>query len=301
MAVFAISSSALLARVADAHPLSIAFWRSIGAAIVLGSVGMARTRSRFSPTLGAATSPPEHAGRWILVAGVALAAHFGTWLVSLEMTSVAASVTLVTTAPLVLALSLTVRGQRPNTATWIAIGLALTGTLVITGGDATGIGVSGNDGPWRALAGDALALFGAAMMAVYLTVGQRMRSTMSTVDYATRTYTVASLVLLMAIIPLGITVWGYTLTTWLALAGMVIGPQIAGHTVLNLLLKELGPVTVSMVLPLEPIGAVLLVWLFLGELPPITAALGAPLVIVGLVIHLRGQARQPQVLLESVG
>jgi drug/metabolite transporter (DMT)-like permease len=214
--------------------------------------------------------------------------HFGTWLTSLELTSVAASVTLVTTAPLFVALLLTVTGRRPGPATWLALGLAAVGSAVITGGDAL------DPGAWEgtALEGDALALVGALAMAVYLVVGDRLRASLSTAAYAGPTYTVAAggLALLMLVGPARF--GGYDTKTWLAIGAMILGPQLTGHTVLNHLLERLGSVSVSLALLLEPVGAAILVWLLFDEVPPLAAWIGGPLVMAALAVQINGERRR---------
>jgi drug/metabolite transporter (DMT)-like permease len=115
------------------------------------------------------------------------------------------------------------------------------------------------------------------------------------VVYAGWAYTVAGAGLLPVALVLGVPLWGYDRVSWLAIAGMIVGPQLAGHTALNLLLKELGPVTVSLALLAEPLGASILVWLLFAELPPLAAVAGAPLVIGGLFLHLtQAQGRAPR-------
>jgi len=272
IAITAVSSSAVLVRWIDASPVALAFWRTAGGALILAGPSW-RSDSRPSrsqwPSLG--------------LAGVALGVHFATWLASLELTSVAASVTLVSTAPLIIALYLLLMGRSPGLRTWLAIALALVGTAVITSGD---FGQAD-----QALLGDGLALIGAAAMAVYLTVGARLRATLTTSVYASRTYAVAALAMVPVIVAFDIDLWGYSTTTWLAIGAMIAGPQLAGHTVFNSLLQRLGSVTVSLTLLVEPLGASLLVWLIFAELPPMTALIGAPLVLLGLAIHIRGTNR----------
>jgi drug/metabolite transporter (DMT)-like permease len=84
----------------------------------------------------------------------------------------------------------------------------------------------------------------------------------------------------------GVALTGFDTRTWLVVAATILGPQLAGHTVLNGLLKELGSVTVSLALLLEPFGASVLVWVLFDELPPPAVAVGAPLVVAGLALQL---------------
>ena len=276
-AVLAISSSAVLVRYADTSAISIAFWRTAGGALILApAVRRTARRLRRRQWLG------------IAAAGAALAVHFAAWLTSLELTSVAASVTLVTTAPLFVALLLTFTGRRPGPVTWAALGLAAIGSAVITGGDAI------DPGAWEgtALQGDALALVGAVAMAVYLVIGDRLRTSLSTAAYAGPTYAVAAggLAVAVALGPAGFS--GYDATTWLAIGAMILGPQLAGHTVLNHLLERLGSVSVSLALLLEPVGAAILVWLLFEEVPPLAAWIGGPLVMAALAVQISGGRRR---------
>lgn len=212
-----------------------------------------------------------------MVAGVALAVHFAAWLASLERTSVAASVTLVSTAPIFVALYLAATGARPGVRALLAIALAIAGTTVIAGGDALS-----DD---QSLSGDLLALLGAAAMAVYLLAGTRARALLSTAAYTSRAYAVSAVVLLPVVVFSGQAISGYRAATWFAIAGMVLGPQLAGHTLFNHLLVRLGAVTVSLALLVEPLGAATLTWLAFGEVPPATVWLGAPVVLAGLALQ----------------
>ncbi len=272
VAVLAISSSAVLVRWADASPVALAVWRTLGGALILAP---AARRSSVRPT-----------GRqWlaITVAGVALGVHFATWLASLELTSVAASVTLVSTAPIMIAIAMAITGRGPSRMTWLAIGLAIIGTMVIAGGDAGA--ETDTDDRRSALIGDGLALIGAATMAAYLMIGDRLRNTLSTAAYASRTYAVAAATTLVVALTANIDLTGYDPTTWLAIAAMIVGPQLAGHTVLNHLLGRIGSVTISLTLLTEPLGAAALVLLLFGERPPVAALIGAPLVIAAVAIQ----------------
>jgi drug/metabolite transporter (DMT)-like permease len=293
VAVLASSSSAVLARWADAPAVSLAFWRTAAGALILAPAAgwLPARRARGTPVASGSTGPAGPAGRrhvpWavIALAGVALGLHFATWLASLELTSVAASVTLVSTAPIIVAVWLIVTGRRPSSRTLVAIALALAGTLVITGGDALA-----DD---QSLAGDGLALLGAGAMAVYLLAGTRARRDLPTAAYASRAYAVAAACLLPVAVLGGQALAGYDRTTWLAIGGMVLGPQLAGHTLFNHLLGRLGAVTVSLALLIEPIGAAVLTFLAFGEVPVWTVWVGAPIVITGLALQVAGSGRLP--------
>ncbi len=67
---------------------------------------------------------------------------------------------------------------------------------------------------------------------------------------------------------------------------MILGPQLAGHTVLNALLQRLGALTVALILLLGPIGATALAWGFLGQRPSPISLAGVVVVLIGLGLHL---------------
>ena len=103
-----------------------------------------------------------------MVAGVALALHFATWIASLSYTSVAASVLLVNTAPLfTLAFSRVFLRESAAARVLRAIALALVGRRPHRGRRLDGRS-------W--LAGrDRLALAGAVTLAVYHVIGRGLR------------------------------------------------------------------------------------------------------------------------------
>ncbi len=135
VAVLAISSSAVLILWADAPAVSVTFWRTLGGALILAPAAI---RSAARGTAGDGLSDRPTKRQWLIIAvsGVALGTHFATWLTSLELTSVAASVTLVSTVPIFIAVWFLVTGRPPSRTTWLAIGLAIIGTAIITIGDA---------------------------------------------------------------------------------------------------------------------------------------------------------------------
>jgi drug/metabolite transporter (DMT)-like permease len=270
VAVCSISSSAVLVRYAAASSVALAFWRCLGGSLILG-VGAFRSGTRVAV---AGASLPLMA-----VAGVALGLHFATWLASLEMTSTAASVTLVSTAPVFVVLGNRLTGRRPSRQVVVAVGVAICGGLILTGGD-----LVSDPGSFD---GDLMALAGAVFMAVYLIVGQHLRGRMGTAGYAAGVYAIAALTMVPLALVADIGLIGFDRSTWLAIGGMVLGPQLGGHTVLNLLLGRIGSVLVSLSLLTEPIVASIATWIIFEEVPPATALWGSPIVLFGLALAIR--------------
>jgi drug/metabolite transporter (DMT)-like permease len=276
--VAAASLSPILIRYADgADALAISFWRcAAGAALLLP---FARRRLRRMPR-GELTLPSA--------AGLFLAVHFATWIASLEFTSVAASVVLVSTTPIFVALTMSfVFRDRLGPGVWIGILLGLVGTTLVGGADFGG----------SSLRGDALALAGGAAAAGYVLAGQRSRQTLGILEYAVVTYGVAAVVLAVACVAAGAPLAGYPAGTWWAIAGLVVGPQLLGHTMINFVLADIDATTVSMTIMAEPVIATVLAYVLFSEVPGALVYPGGVAILLGIYQVTRA-TRVPPVVVE---
>jgi drug/metabolite transporter (DMT)-like permease len=271
VAIAGVSMSAPLIAATAAPALAIAFWRNAMAVGVLSPVALWRHRSEL-----------RRMGRrsvlLSLAAGVVLALHFGLWLPSLGMTSVATSTALVTTTPIWTTLLLRARGHRPPALVWGGTALAVLGVLILTGIDLST--------DTRALVGDALALAAGAAAAGYMLLGSEVRRTASTTAYTFVCYSTTAVVLLIACLVSGSALGGYDGGTWLKIVALTVAAQLLGHSLLNRVVRGLGPSTTSTAILLETPGAALIAALWLGQTPPAAAypALGVILAGLALVI-----------------
>ena len=276
--VLGASVSAILIRYAqEAHPLAISFWRCAAGALLL----LPFTRGGFSKM------QPKG---WVLpaVAGFFLALHFATWITSLELTSVANSVLLVTTAPIFVAIAARyLLNERMKSVVWVGIALAFAGTALIAGGA---------EGGQVSLRGDLLALIGAVAVAGYALAGQVARRDLGIIEYAVITYGVGAVVLLPICVATGVELFGYSTGTWLALAGIVIGPQILGHTVLNYVVKDLDATTVYVAVMAEPPIAIALAFLLFSETPSLLVYPGGLAITIGILMVSVGRRQAPEIL-----
>src|SRR5205809_2307025 len=232
--IVAVSSSAPLIVYAAAPALAIAFSRNALAVGVLAPVtGTGRRRELLSLTSGEG----RRTGAWSVLAGLALAVHFGTWVPSAKLTSIAAATALVCTSPVWTALIASLRGARIPGSTWVGIAVAVLGAALATGADIT---VSG-----RAVTGDLLALAGGLAGAVYATYGERARVSLSTTTYTTVCYSVCAAALVLVCLVARVPLHGYAATTWLALAALTAGPQLLGHSLLNYALRRVSATMIS--------------------------------------------------------
>src|SRR3954447_11511465 len=276
VAVLAVSSSAPLIAYAAAPALAVAFWRNALATLALSPIMAGPRRAELRST-----------GRrdlWFCVlAGVALAAHFGTWMPSVQLGSVATATALVATQPVWQGLIAMGQGRRPSPAVWAGIAFAVAGAAWATGID---VGVSS-----RAVLADVLALLGGVFAAVYTALGEHARARLSTTTYTWVCYGVCALVLLLVCVMAGVPLAGYGPTTWAAILAIVMGAQLLGHSMFNYALHHTSATTVSVLILLETPGAALLAWIWLGQRPHLDALPGLLLLLAGVVVVILGATR----------
>ncbi|HVL86447.1 MAG TPA: DMT family transporter [Candidatus Thermoplasmatota archaeon] len=273
-AVATVSTAAILIRFSSAPPLSLAFHRLAIATLVL---------LPFAWWIGVPRPSRRDAA---LLAGVggALALHFAAWIASLRLTTVASSVVLVTFHPILVAAVAHGWGDRLRAAGWAGIGLALVGAFALVLSDSATFGAAGPH-----LVGNALAFAGAVFAAAFLLAGRRLRQRMGLLAYAVPMYGCASLVLLLLALAAGEPLSGFAAEDYAIFAALALGPQIAGHTVLNWSLRHVPAPLVSTAIVGEPIGSTLLAFWLLHETPAALAIAGAALILAGVALVARGQ------------
>ena len=279
VAVLAVSTSAILVRWSQAPPVVAACYRVLLTTALLAPVAVAR-HGRFLARLSSRDLVAAAA------TGVALAVHFAAWFESLSWTSVAASVTLVQSHALFVALGAwLLLDERLTRRMAAGIAVAVLGIGVMSLGDFLG-GVA--VGP-RPLYGNALALLGAVMTAGYVLAGRSLRQRLALLPYVTVVYGVAGVVLLALVVSAGHPVAGYPPSEWLLFAAMAVGPGVFGHTVLNWALGHVESSLVSVSLLGEPVGSALLALLLLAEVPGPWTLVGAAVVLAGIAVTARSR------------
>ncbi len=293
IAILAVSTASIFIKFAqeDAPSLAIAALRLAFASIILAPLALTRYRAQ----LLALTRSELVFG---IVSGLFLGLHFATWITSLEYTTVASSVVLVSTGPLWVALlSPLFLNERLSSGAFAGLGLALLGGSVITlsGGCTWEHGLSCQNVAQvlggQSLRGDALALAGAWAVTGYLMIGRRLRTKIALVPYIFLVYTAAALSLLMVIWILGIPVIGFRPITYVWLILLALLPQLLGHTTYNWALRFLPAAIVALTTLGEPIGSATMAYFLLHETPTITVLTGGALILIGIYLAVRTPAK----------
>lgn len=303
LGILAVSTASIFIRFAqkETSSLLIAAGRMTLAALFLAPFALKRT-------IGELQKIERKSIILLALAGVFLGFHFATWITSLEYTSVASSVVLVTTAPLWVAL-LSPLFLKEKISSWIFAGLiiSLAGSVIVglnsvchwTHGQFVCESMTAMfEG--RAFWGNLLALAGALLSGGYLMVGRRVRSKFSLSTYTFVVYGISALVLLMLVALTKTPIGKPSYATWLWIILLAVVPQIIGHSTFNYFLKYLSATFVSIALLGEPVGTVILAYLFLRESPSWMEVAGGLLILAGIAVATVSNQRQSQNL-HSVG
>jgi len=287
IAILAVSTSSLFIRFAQAEApsLAIAAWRLTLASCVLVPLAWRRNRTEIRQL-------SRNRVGLLILSGVFLCFHFATWITSLEYTSVASSVVLVTTSPLWVALlsPLVLRERLPKMV-WVGLVLALAGGTVVAGSDVCQIGASGmmcldlqslarEQGMW----GNFLAVVGAWCVAGYILIGRWVRPHLSLLSYIAVVYGVAAVGLIGLAGVNRTQLFGFQPVTFLWFALLALIPQLIGHSTYNWALRYLSAATVSVAGLGEPIGSSLLAFMFLSEPPTGLEVVGGGLILLGIYL-----------------
>jgi drug/metabolite transporter (DMT)-like permease len=282
LALLGVSFSGPLVRLSHAHPLAIAAWR-LGFSLVVIAVALVvtgewRQWQRLEWREAAIATG----------AGAMLALHFWSWNTSIGLTSVAASVVLVNTQPVVVALlSVFWLREAPTRRQWLGIAVAMIGALVVALPDLMASSPSGNRP--RALLGDLLALVGALTAATYFVSGRRLRGTLELWAYVGLVYGTCFVVLLFIALVARTPLLSQPPRELAIFAGLALGPMLLGHTGLNWALKRSPAYVVNLSLLGEPIGATLIAALLPGirEVPAPLTFVGGAIVFSGILLTAR--------------
>jgi drug/metabolite transporter (DMT)-like permease len=271
--VLAISFAAIFIRLADAPPLVIATYRLTIASLILvpiASVKSVRGLKRVS----------KRDILLILLSSVFLALHFWLWITSLSYTSIASSVVLVTSHPAFVAvISYFLWGERLNRLTIGGIVIALSGVVFIN--------YNGFTFSSQTLLGDLLALIAGFSMGAYLIIGRQLRVRIDILSYLTLIYVGAAVILLVATVISGYSLFGYSPSTYIMMILLALIPQLLGHSFLNLAIRMVPVTLVSVSILGEPVGATLLGYIILKEIPSFGEIIGGLLILGGIFMVIR--------------
>ncbi len=275
--VCASTAAPLVKAVPGESPLFLGAWR-LGLAGVVLSLLSGRRGVFFSLDLWRVSALP----------GLFLALHFAAWFASLEMTSVAASTTLVATTPLFAALLAPfLLGERTSGRQWLGVFVGMLGSAWIAG--IHGAAARSAFGGSRQWMGDALALLAALAASLYLIIGRRLRSRVPLSGYFAAVCLWGGLFLTTAALLAGVTLGPVSepprgVGLWMVVVALALVPQVGGHGLLNAAMRRLPAQQAQLALLGEPLLSSLWVVLFFDQWPSPGFYPGGAMVLLGLAL-----------------
>jgi len=220
-----------------------------------------------------------------IASGIFLAAHFLTWIKSLELTTIASSTVLVSLQPLfTMILGYLLYREKLPLLSAAGMAVAISGSVVM--------GISDFQVDRAHLMGDLLALSGGLFASFYILIGRKLRVNVPAASYCTLVYGACALSLLIFNLIFSIPLGGHGSQNQLIFLALALVCTLGGHSIFNWSLKHLEAVKVSTACLGEPLGATLLAYLLLREVPGPLQLFSGAVILTGLYLFLRGTARE---------
>jgi len=272
IAICAVSCSAILIRLTHTSPLVIAFYRQLFSALML--LPFVRAKS------GAEIPRKDY---WLLIlSGLFLALHFGTWITGLSYTSVAHATLFVDLQPVWAAIlgAIFLREHLNRIEIFAVCIVTFGGILTVV--PQRGIGNA-------TLTGDLLALSGGIAGAAYFLIGRGVRARISWLRYVFCVYSFSAVWLLLFCLCLyrSFPLPAERDLIWIVLMALV--PSLVGHGLFNLAIRKLKAYVVNAAFFGEPVLATILAYFLFAESPDRYFYAGAAIIFAGLFLLFRSQ------------
>ena len=274
-----IASSGVLVRLADTTPVTVAIYRCLFALPLLGLITFAEGR-RFG-------SLPARSRNLAWIAGIFFAVDLILWHNAIEAVGAGLATVLGNLQVLLVGFAAWIfLGERPRSTLFAAIPVVLVGVVLISG--VTG-GAYGENPALGVVYGIGTSIAYAAFILVLREGARDLNRVAGPLFHATFVATIASAA--YGVVFGGVD-WnpGWSSLGWLAvLAGTA---QVLGWLLISRSLPRLPAAITSMVLLLQPVGAMALAAVVLSERPAPAQLAGAALILVGVVIATSRQRTQ---------
>lgn len=279
VSIVSVSFAAIFIKICSAPSLSIAFYRLLFTTLLILPFVLLHKKTRNElKNLSRSTI--------LIMAGIGLilAAHFALWITSIELTSIASSVILVTAHPLLVGpVSHFFLKERLSTVNAFGIGLSVSGVFVL---------VYGNYGFAQGLdtlEGNILAILGGVAAGLYILGGRKLRKTVSVASYAVVVYAVGTVVLFFTCLFFNAPIYNLRIEDYGIILLMAVVAGIFGHTLYNWSLEYVRASLASVVLLGEPIGSSLLAFAIpqIHQIPSHYTLFGGGIILIGIYLTAR--------------
>ncbi|MBT3653832.1 MAG: EamA family transporter [Euryarchaeota archaeon] len=266
--IIAVSSAgAVFQEMSEVPPILRSMWRLCGTSIILlpGFIYQYRNFNINNNSI------KKFDLQIVLISSIFLAAHFATWVWSLDHTSLVHSLLFVTSNPLIVVIFMPILG------TAVRRGHVMGALIGFTGAALTLIDIE--SGGEVTLIGDFAAFLGAVTVVGYMFAGRYLRSTRKfpifvyafPVTFLATIWLVPITIILEGssftnVLP-NMAIFGWTDLAWLPfIVYLSIGPGLLGHTGINTAFRWISPIVVSTLLLFEPVAGALIGYFLTGEM-----------------------------------
>lgn len=297
--VFAVSSAAVaFTFIKEVPPITLASWRLQLTAVITATAGAVQWRGLSK----------EHRAQFrrdlhlTTLSGLALTLHFGTWVWSLQATSLAHSLLLVSTSPVInVGVALLLRHA-------ISAGEVAGSLMALAGCGVLAAGAVAGKEKAVTLWGDLAAFAAAVCIVVHWQIGKKLRSYQPVFVYSgPLTVMAATLLTITGLLAESRSMFGapeerhgafgWLLSRHYAPFVVYLGtvPGIVGHQGFNTVLKYLTPLLVSLAVQLEPVLGPALGWaLGVAAAPGLFTWIGGSIVLLATLGATLATARRQQ-------
>lgn len=278
--IISVSFAAILIKLSSAEPLSIAFYRVFFTVLLILPfvVFFKKTRREIKGL-------PKKTLLIMIGIGFILAAHFAFWITSLNYTSVASSVILVTAHPILVGpVSHFFFKEKLSKINSIGIIASVLGVTILVLGNRQ-LGSQTID----TIEGNILAILGGVMAGLYILGGRKIRKTVSVASYAFVVYSISALVLLVLCIIFNSELLNISVTDFQIFIAMAIIAGLLGHTLYNWSLKHVRASLASVALLGEPLGSTAWAMIIpvIGQIPSKYTIFGGAIILIGIYMTAR--------------
>ncbi|MDQ4145031.1 MAG: DMT family transporter [Actinomycetota bacterium] len=267
-----IATSGVLVRLADTEPVTVAVYRCLYALPLLALINHSERR-RFGAL-------PERSTRLAWVAGVFFALDLIFWHNAIHAVGAGLATVLGNLQVVIVGFAAWLfLKERPERSLFVAIPIVLLGVVLISG--VIGEGAYGEDPVMGVVLGAATSVAYAAFILVLRQGSGDLRRIAGPLFHATW---VSAVVAALYGLATGDVDWdpGWPSHGWLI--ALAVTSQVAGWLLIARSLPRLPAAITSVVLLLQPVGAVALAAVTLGERPSLAQLLGAGMILVGVVV-----------------
>ena len=265
--VLCISWSAILVKLANVSGFGSGFYR-----LFFGTVGIIPVWLYFKKPI-----TDLKGVKIAIICGLLFACDIAIWNTSIMLSKASISTLLANLAPVWVGLgALLFMKEKPTRTFWVGTAIAISGVTVI-------IGVSQVLEAKMNL-GNGLAIIASMFYGAYLITVRKGRNSLDTFSFTAISMITSTVVLGIICLITSTPLWGFSTTSWLALATLGLIPQLLGWLAINQALGHIHPAVASVSLLSQSVFTAIFSIPILGEILTIQEIAGALVVLIGIYL-----------------